>query len=264
MFILGINAYHGDVSAVLLRDGVIVAAAEEERFRRIKHVAGFPREAIRACLAMAGITGREIDHVAVSRDPRANLGRKAWYAATVLPTGRLLRDRANNYRQVGAIPETLAEALDLVPGAPAPKIHWVEHHPAHLASTFFVSPFEDAAVCAIDGFGDFVSTSWAIGRGTRIEIIDRTFFPHSLGMVYLAMTQYLGFMARVRERRRRARAEAQFQDAAARSGLAHLQRPRGGRRRRRRPRETDDGRRDFLRPRQRVARGPGPRRRAQP
>jgi carbamoyltransferase len=194
MFILGINAYHGDVSAVLLRDGVIVAAAEEERFRRIKHVAGFPREAIRACLAMAGITGREIDHVAVSRDPRANLGRKAWYAATVLPTGRLLRDRANNYRQVGAIPETLAEALDLVPGAPAPKIHWVEHHPAHLASTFFVSPFEDAAVCAIDGFGDFVSTSWAIGRGTRIEIIDRTFFPHSLGMVYLAMTQYLGFM----------------------------------------------------------------------
>ena len=118
MFILGINAYHGDVSAVLLRDGVIVAAAEEERFRRIKHVAGFPREAIRACLAMAGITGRDIDHVAVSRDPRANLARKAWYAATVLPTGRLLRDRANNYRQVGAIPDTLAEALGLAPDAP--------------------------------------------------------------------------------------------------------------------------------------------------
>ncbi|HKW01232.1 MAG TPA: carbamoyltransferase C-terminal domain-containing protein [Vicinamibacterales bacterium] len=194
MFILGINAYHGDVSAVLLRDGKLVAAVEEERFRRIKHVAGFPREAIRACLAMAGITGKDIAHVAVSRDPRANIARKAWYAATVLPTGRLLRDRANNYRQVGAIPETLAEALDLAPGAPQPKIHWVEHHPAHLASTFFVSPFEDAAVCAIDGFGDFVSTSWAVGRGTQIEIIDRTFFPHSLGMVYLAMTQYLGFM----------------------------------------------------------------------
>jgi carbamoyltransferase len=194
MFILGINAYHGDVSAVLLRDGEIVAAVEEERFRRVKHVAGFPREAIRACLAMAGIAGKDLDHVAVSRDPRAHFARKAWYAATVLPTGRLLKDRANNYRQVGAIPETLAEALGLAAGEPAPKIHWVEHHPAHLASTFFVSPFEDAAVCAIDGFGDFVSTSWAVGRGNAIEIVDRTFFPHSLGMVYLAITQYLGFM----------------------------------------------------------------------
>ena len=194
MFILGINAYHGDVSAVLLRDGHIVAAVEEERFRRIKHVAGFPREAIRACLVMGGITGKDLDHVAVSRDPRAHFARKAWYAATVLPTGRLLKDRANNYRQVGAIPETLAEVLGLTPGEPGPKIHWVEHHPAHLASSFFVSPFENAAVCAIDGFGDFVSTSWAMGLGNSIETFDRTFFPHSLGMVYLAMTQYLGFM----------------------------------------------------------------------
>jgi carbamoyltransferase len=194
MFILGINAYHGDVSAVLLRDGELVAAAEEERFRRVKHVAGFPREAIRACLSMAGITGRDLDHVAVSRDPRANFARKALYAATVLPTGRLLKDRASNYRQVGAIPETLAEALGLAPGERGPKIHWVEHHPAHLASTFFVSPFEDAAVCAIDGFGDFVSTSWALGQGNSIQIVDRTYFPHSLGMVYLAITQFLGFM----------------------------------------------------------------------
>ncbi len=194
MFILGINAYHGDVSAVLLRDGEIIAAVEEERFRRIKHVAGFPYEAIRACLAMAGITGRDLDHVAVSRDPRANFTRKAWYAATVLPTGRLLKDRASNYRQVGAIPDTLTEALGLAPGEPGPKIHWVEHHPAHLASTFFVSPFESAAVCAIDGFGDFVSTSWAIGKDSSIEVVDRTFFPHSLGIVYLAITQYLGFM----------------------------------------------------------------------
>ncbi|HUL73824.1 MAG TPA: carbamoyltransferase C-terminal domain-containing protein [Vicinamibacterales bacterium] len=194
MFILGINAYHGDVSAALVRDGELVAAVEEERFRRIKHVAGFPREAIRQCLAIAGITGRDLDHVAVSRDPRANVARKAWYAATVLPTGQLLRDRANNYRQVGAIPDTLAEALGLAPGEKRPQIHWVEHHPAHLASTFFVSPFETAAVCAIDGFGDFVSTSWAIGRGSSLEVIERTYFPHSLGMLYLAITQYLGFM----------------------------------------------------------------------
>ncbi|MFI5177510.1 MAG: carbamoyltransferase [Vicinamibacterales bacterium] len=194
MFILGINAYHGDVAAVLVRDGELVAAVEEERFRRIKHVAGFPREAIRQCLAMAGITGRDLDHVAVSRDPRANVARKARYAATVMPAGKLLRDRANNYRQVGAIPETLAEALGLAPGEKTPRIHWVEHHPAHLASTFFVSPFETASVCAIDGFGDFVSTSWAIGRGSSLKVIDRTYFPHSLGMLYLAITQYLGFM----------------------------------------------------------------------
>ncbi len=194
MFILGINAYHGDVSAVLLCDGELVAAAEEERFRRIKHVAGFPREAIRVCLAMAGISGRDVEHVAVSRDPRANLARKAWYAATVLPTGRLLRDRARNYQQVGAIPDTLREALGLTAGDPGPRLHAVEHHPAHLASTFFVSPFEQAAVCAIDGFGDFVSTSWAIGRGASLDVIGRTFFPHSLGMLYLAVTQYLGFM----------------------------------------------------------------------
>src|SRR5207245_9381963 len=73
------------------------------------------------------------------------------------------------------------------------KMHWVEHHPAHLASAFFVSPFDEAAVCAIDGFGDFVSTSWAIGRGSTLEVLERVYFPHSLGLVYLAITQYLGF-----------------------------------------------------------------------
>jgi carbamoyltransferase len=194
MFILGINAYHGDVSAVLVRDGELVAAVEEERFRRIKHVAGFPREAICACLAMAGIRGRDVQHVAVSRDPRANAARKAWYAATVMPTGRLLKDRAKNYHRVGNIPDTLRESLALGPHDAGPRIHWVEHHPAHLASTFFPSPYDDAAVCAIDGFGDFVSTSWAVGRGSSLDVIDRTYFPHSLGILYLAITQYLGFM----------------------------------------------------------------------
>jgi carbamoyltransferase len=111
------------------------------------------------------------------------------------PRGGLLGDRAANYRRVGAIPETLRAALGLAPGRSRPRIHWVEHHPAHLASTFFVSPFERAAVCAIDGFGDFVSTSWAIGAGPSLEIRHRTFFPHSLGALYLALTQYLGFPA---------------------------------------------------------------------
>lgn len=193
MNILGINAYHADVSAVLLRDGELVAAVEEERFRRIKHVAGFPREAIRACLDMAGLTSRDIHHVGVSRNPRAHLLRKALFALRKRPGAALVRDRAANYRQVGSIPATLRAALDLKPGETGPHVHWVEHHPAHLASAFFVSPFEEAAVCSIDGFGDFVSTSWGVGRGARIDIRHRTYFPHSLGVLYLAITQYLGF-----------------------------------------------------------------------
>src|SRR5678815_3251952 len=194
MNILGINAYHGDVSAVLVRDGVLVAAVEEERFRRIKHVAGFPTQAIRACLDMAGVKPTEIDHVGVSRNPKAHLWRKGLFALTQRPKGGMIGDRAANYRRVGAIPETVAEVLGLGPSDRKPQVHWVEHHPAHLASTFFVSPFDEAAVCAIDGFGDFVSTSWAAGRGSHLDVIHRTYFPHSLGVLYLAVTQYLGFM----------------------------------------------------------------------
>jgi len=193
MNILGINAYHGDVSAVLVRDGELVAAVEEERFRRIKHVAGFPTEAIRSCLAMAGVDAREVQHVAVSRNPKAHLWRKGLFALRHRPGGGLLKDRAANYRKVASIPEAVAEALGIAGQPTQPRIHWVEHHPSHLASTFFVSPFDEAAVCAIDGFGDFVSTSWAVGKGRSLDVIQRTFFPHSLGVLYLAITQYLGF-----------------------------------------------------------------------
>ncbi len=194
MNILGINAYHGDVAAVLVRDGELIAAVEEERFTRIKHIAGFPTKAIRACLEMGGIRAQDVDHVAVSRNPRANLMRKAWFALRHRPGGGMVSDRASNYRRVASIPETAAQALGLCAHDRKPQMHWVEHHPSHLASSFFVSPFDEAAVCAIDGFGDFVSTSWAVGRGTQLDVIHRTFFPHSLGLLYLAITQYLGFM----------------------------------------------------------------------
>jgi len=194
MNILGINAYHGDVSAVLVRDGELVAAVEEERFRRIKHVAGFPTEAIRACLEMGHVAPDQIDHVAISRNPKAHLARKAWFALRHRPDRKLVGDRASNYRRVADVPDRVAEALGLAPGAKRPAMHWVEHHPSHLASTFFVSPFDEAAVAAIDVFGDLVSTSWAVGRGAALDVIHRTFFPHSLGLLYLAITQYLGFM----------------------------------------------------------------------
>ena len=189
MYILGINAYHGDVSAALLRDGVLVAAVEEERFRRIKHWAGFPTMAIRSVLAEAGIRGSDVAHVAVSRAPRAHLLRKAMFALRYRPDFKLVRDRLKNAGKVRDLHAPLAEALD---GA-TPALHFVEHHPAHLASSFFVSPFDDAACCAIDGFGDFVSTSFAVGKGNRIDVLDHVFFPHSLGMMYTAVTQYLGF-----------------------------------------------------------------------
>jgi carbamoyltransferase len=193
MYILGINAYHGDVSAVLLNDGILVAAIEEERFRRVKHWAGFPTEAIRRCLVLGGIAGAEVEHVAISRDPKANLLKKGVFALTKRPDLALIVDRVKNARKVRDVRGPLAEALGVAVDN-LPTIHFVEHHPAHLASAFFVSPFADAAVCAIDGFGDFVSTSIATGRENHIEVLDRTYFPHSLGILYTAVTQYLGFL----------------------------------------------------------------------
>ena len=190
VYVLGINAYHADVSAVLLRDGAVVAALEEERFRRIKHYAGFPTQAIQECLRMGGITGADVSHVAVSRDPKAHVVRKALYLLRRRPDLRLVLDRVRNARKVQGLAGPLAEALGV---SVLPTLHHVEHHPAHLASAFLVSPFEEAAVCAIDGFGDFVSTSLAVGRGHEIEVLDRVHFPHSLGMLYTAVTQHIGF-----------------------------------------------------------------------
>jgi carbamoyltransferase len=194
MYILGINAYHGDVSAVLVKDGQLLSALEEERFRRVKHWAGFPTDAIRRCLSAAGITGAEVDHVAISRDPKANLVRKGMFALRNRPELRLILDRVQNSRRVWDLEGPLAEALG-VPKNRLPKLHHVEHHPSHLASAFFVSPFEEAAVCAIDGFGDFVSTSMARGTGNQLEVLEKVYFPHSLGMLYTAITQYLGFLS---------------------------------------------------------------------
>ena len=187
--ILGINAYHGDVSAVLLNEGQLVIAVEEERYRRIKHWAGLPLRSIEACVVAAG-GADAIRHVAVSRNPRANVLRKLMFLARHRPATVSVTSRARN----AAALQRLGTALEPALGARRRwHLHWVEHHPAHLASAFFASPFETAAVCAIDGFGDFVSTSWGTGEGTRLTVDRRVFFPHSLGVFYLALTQYLGF-----------------------------------------------------------------------
>jgi carbamoyltransferase len=193
VLILGINAYHGDVSAALVHDGVLVAGMEEERFRRIKHCSGFPTAAIRGCLEQAGVEPGDIDAFAISRNPRAHLWRKAFFLLRNLPHRRLVADRGRNLSRLRSVPASLGEAIGLDASRVRSRLHWVEHHPAHLASAFFVSPFEEAAVCAIDGFGDFVSTSVAHGSGTKLQVLDRVYFPHSLGLLYLAVTQYLGF-----------------------------------------------------------------------
>ena len=192
MNVLGLNAYHGDVSAALVRDGQLVAAVEEERFRRIKHCAGFPARAIAECLRLGGLAPDDVDVFAVSRDPRAHLWRKALFVARTLPK-RTLADRARNAARLASLPATIAGSLRFDEAAVRSRIQFVEHHPAHLASAAFASPFDSAAVCAIDGFGDFVSASWGRVDGSRLCVDGRVFFPHSLGLLYLAVTQYLGF-----------------------------------------------------------------------
>jgi carbamoyltransferase len=190
MNILGINAYHGNASAAVVCDGRLVAAVEEERFNRVKYAAGFPAQAIRYCLQAAGLTLKEIDHVAVPRDPYARLPTKLFYA---LRMPSFARDRAKVLAKFTGIREALAQAFDTDPATITATFHRVEHHRAHLASAFFVSPFERAAVLSADGLGDFASTMWGTGSGARMDIEDAITFPHSLGLYYTAVTQYLGF-----------------------------------------------------------------------
>ena len=189
--ILGLNAYHGDAAAALVVDGELVAAAEEERFNRVKHCAGFPALAARWCLEDAGLRPEQLDHVAVSRDPRANLGRKLMRTIRHGASARYLKARLENAARIRDVDSALREALgvDELPAA----VHNVEHHQAHVASAFFVSPFDDAAILSIDGFGDFASTMLAEGHGNRFEVLDRVIYPHSLGIFYTALTQWLGF-----------------------------------------------------------------------
>jgi carbamoyltransferase len=235
MYILGINAYHGDAAAALIKDGRIVAAVEEERFNRIKHSAGFPVKSIEYCLSAAGIGIDEVDHVGISRDPSAHLHKKVLVAAqraakgivraratapsnpqqriiteedaekvsaiAVEPNGnghsagilQQVADRLRNAARVRDLKEELARALGIPKTKLRARVHNIEHHRAHLASSFFVSPFDRAALLSLDGFGDFISTMWAVGEGNSIKVLGQVEYPHSLGIVYTATTQFLGF-----------------------------------------------------------------------
>jgi len=259
MYILGINAYHGDAAAAIVRDGKLIAAVEEERFNRIRHCAGFPTSAIKYCLRAAGISIAEVAHVGISRNPSANLHKKILFAAKQLGTqrtrgegqrtegqppgalakelpagvgtpgfaakaesdmeadnsagsalsasrfalgtssgdsngfARQLAGRLRNTAKVRDLRNELARALAVPAKELRAQVHNIEHHRAHLASAFFVSPFEHAALLSVDGFGDFVSTMRAVGKGNSIRVLGQVEYPHSLGIVYTATTQFLGF-----------------------------------------------------------------------
>jgi carbamoyltransferase len=188
--ILGLNAYHGDSAACLVRDGQLVAAAEEERFRRIKHWAGLPTRSIDYCLAEGGVSLGDVEHIAINRNPGVNNWRRLGFVLTHRPDPRLMIQKIRNLRSASSAHEALEKAYGISLKA---QIHHVEHHLAHLASAFLVSRFDEAACISIDGFGDFASTAMGFGRSHSVEIDERVYFPHSLGIFYSALTQFIGF-----------------------------------------------------------------------
>jgi carbamoyltransferase len=185
VIILGLNAFHGDASAAVLEAGCLSSAIEEERLNRVKHWAGLPLEAARSCLS-----GARPDHIAISRDPRAHLFDKVKRAMIRPHKWTKLAPRAANSARITRTAENFRAAGI---GEASTHFHFVEHHRAHLASAFFCSPFEEAAVVSVDGFGDFSSAMWAVGRGNKLEVKGAVLFPHSLGIFYTAFTQFLGF-----------------------------------------------------------------------
>jgi carbamoyltransferase len=189
--ILGLNAYHADSAACIIVDGKLLACAEEERFRRVKHWAGFPTESIRYCLSAADVDPTQRIHVAINSDPKANFRRKIVYTVSHPPTLPLLVEKLRIRRKRSSVDGQLAVAFP--EHRFAHQIHYVEHHLAHLASAYFAGPWDNATAVSIDGFGDFASAAWGHAADGEINLTDQIWFPHSLGVFYQAITQYLGF-----------------------------------------------------------------------
>jgi carbamoyltransferase len=193
MLILGLNMFHADASAALVRDGEVVFAIAEERLNRHKHFGGFPSLAVQACLDSVGAKISDIDHVAIGQDSDANLAKKVQYAlshpAKILNFIRL-RQRKQAMRDVRS---QLTKALDVDPGKLRFQEHYLEHHIAHIASAYYCSPWEKAAGFSYDGSGDFVSTMMARCEGNDIEVLERTFLPHSLGSFYTMVCEFIGY-----------------------------------------------------------------------
>jgi carbamoyltransferase len=194
MYILGLNAYHADSSAAIFKDGEMLAAIEEERFTRIKHWAGFPVESIKFCLKEARVILADLDYITIGRDPGAKLSNKLRYLLRNPSLFGGAISRLHNSRKVTSLKDEFIKIDSNTNYADIrQKIRNVEHHRSHLASAFFASPFDEAAILSIDGSGDFTTTMIATGKGNKINVIDSVDFPVSCGLFYTAFTQFLGF-----------------------------------------------------------------------
>ncbi len=190
MYVLGISCYYHDAGAALVKDGQLVAAAEEERFNRKKHYSDFPAQAVRYCLTEAGITIDEVDYIGFYEKPLVKFSRilettlaawpkTYWTWVKSMPVWLMTKLR---------IGRTIQQELDT-----DKDIHYCQHHLAHAASAFLVSPFEEAAVITADGVGEWTTTGWGVGKGNQIDFCKEIRFPHSVGLLFSAITAYLGF-----------------------------------------------------------------------
>jgi len=192
IYILGINAFHPDSSAVILKDGKLIAAVEEERLNREKHYSGFPVESIKFCLHSANISIESLDYIAINQDINSNIVRKILafilYFTKFSQLFNKFKIKNNKKKSIKVLLEN-AFPGKFFDG----EICYVEHHVSHLASAFLVSPFEEASIVSVDGFGDFASTAIGKGNNCSIDVNSKIYFPHSLGIFYQAITQFLGF-----------------------------------------------------------------------
>jgi len=191
MNILGLSYYYHDSAAALLQDGELVAATEEERFSRVKHDSGFPKLAIDFCLETAGITRHDLDYVCFYEKPFIKFERMLLSAMATFPrSAAVFRESMQRW-----ISDKLwiKSMMSREIGVPNSKVLFCDHHMSHAASSFFTSPFEEAAILTVDGAGEWTTSTMGIGRGNKIEIIKELRFPHSLGLLYSAFTAYCGF-----------------------------------------------------------------------
>jgi carbamoyltransferase len=193
-YILGLNTFHADSGAALLKDGELVAAVAEERLSRVKHFAGFPAEAIREVLDIGRIDIGDVDHIGINKDNRANLLSKLTFALSHLSRiTKMARQRLQYRAKAYNAPKMICNAFAISSDTLRAQIHHVEHHLCHAASCYLVSEFDKAAILSVDGFGDFASTMTAVGEGNDIKVLDRVLFPHSLGIVYTMICQFIGY-----------------------------------------------------------------------
>lgn len=190
--VLGISAFYHDSAAALISDGQIVAAAQEERFTRIKHDADFPKHAVEFCLKQAGITAGQLDAVVFYEKPLLKLERLLETYLAYAPKGlrQFMKAVPVWCNQKLFIPREIDKGLG---GHYSGPIYFTQHHESHAASAFFPSPFEEAVVLTVDGVGEWATTTWGVGRGNKLELKQEIRFPHSLGLLYSAFTYYTGF-----------------------------------------------------------------------